>query len=250
MKHLYQQIITKKNQGQKSLAVLIDPDEDLHALPDLIAKCEACKVDYIFIGGSLLVSDSLDVLVGTVKKLCNIPVVLFPGNHQHISLNADALLFLSLISGRNPDFLIGQQILAAPSVKRSGLEVLPTGYMLVDCGPQTTVSYISNTNPIPYNKPSIAACTAMAGELLGLKTIFLDGGSGAERPVPKEIIMAVRSSVDLPIFCGGGIRSGVHVAAAVEAGADVIVVGNSIQKEPDLIYELSSPIIRANNILL
>ena len=177
-------------------------------------------------------------LIATIRAHTNTPVILFPGNSLHIEPSADGILLLSLISGRNPEFLIGQHVIAAPLLKKSGLEILPTGYMLVDSGTQTTVSYISGTMPLPYNKPSVAACTAMAGEMLGLQLIYLDAGSGARWPVSAAMIRAVREAVDLPIIVGGGINTPERAAAALEAGADLIVVGNSLETNPELLPEL------------
>ncbi|TAG57186.1 MAG: geranylgeranylglyceryl/heptaprenylglyceryl phosphate synthase, partial [Runella slithyformis] len=169
-----------------------------------------------------------------------------PGSSLHIEPTADAILLLSLISGRNPELLIGQHVIAAPILKRSGLEVLPTGYMLVESGRSTTVSYISNTTPIPHDKPSVAACTAMAGEMLGLQLMYLDAGSGAQKPVSAAMIAAVRQAVDTPIVVGGGINSIDKAYAALEAGADVIVVGNGIEENPDLLPEIAQA-VRAFN---
>jgi putative glycerol-1-phosphate prenyltransferase len=155
---------------------------------------------------------------------------------------------LSLISGRNPEYLIGQHVTAAPILKKSKLEILPTGYMLIDCGKQTTVSYISNTTPIPYDKPSVAVCTAMAGEMLGLKLLYVDGGSGAQMPVSAQMIAAIRKSVDIPIIVGGGISSPKKAAEALTAGADLIVIGNVIEKDPNLLIEVSEQINAMNKV--
>lgn len=174
------------------------------------------------------------------------PVVLFPGNSLHIEPSADAILFLSLISGRNPEFLIGQHVIAAPLLKKSGLEILPTGYMLVDSGTATTVSYVSGTTPLPYDKPSVAACTAMAGEMLGLQIMYLDAGSGARRPVSPDLVAAVRAAVDTPIVVGGGINTGEKAYNAFKAGADLIVVGNGIEQDPDLLPQLSAVVQEFN----
>jgi putative glycerol-1-phosphate prenyltransferase len=186
-------------------------------------------------------------VIRQIKTQSSIPVILFPGSNLHIDTSADAIFFLSLISGRNPDFLIGQHVIAAPSLKKSRLEILPTGYILVDSGRQTTVSYISNTMPIPYDKPEIAACTAMAGEMLGLKLIYLDAGSGALKQISSKMIAAVRKSVDVPLIVGGGIRSAEEALEAFEAGADVVVIGNGIEKNPNLLAEVSEKMHRFNN---
>lgn len=234
-------------QGRKSFAVLLDPDKvELSSFPFMLAESVRYGVDFFFVGGSLITRYAADEIIAAIHKHTHIPAILFPGNSLHIEPSADAILFLSLISGRNPDLLIGQHVVAAPLLKRSNLEVLPTGYMLVESGRSTTVSYISNTTPIPHDKPSVAACTAMAGELLGLQLMYLDAGSGAQNPVSPEMIAAVRKSVDTPIIVGGGINSVVKAQAALEAGADVIVVGNGIEKNPDLLPELAQA-VRAFN---
>ena len=185
-------------------------------------------------------------LIALLKANSPVPVVLFPSSSSHIDPQADGILFLSLISGRNPDLLIGQQVLAAPMLKASGLEVLSTGYMLVDCGRPTTASYMSGTMPIPHNKPAIAACTALAGELLGLKLIYLDGGSGALQPISPLMIEAVAQAVSAPIIVGGGIVSADKAEAALLAGADVIVIGNEIERNPGFLREISDVVTRLN----
>lgn len=234
---------TRKEEKRKSFAVLLDPDKvDLATFPDFLGQAVENEVDFFFVGGSLITNYAIDQLILAIQKYTNIPTILFPGNGLHIDPSADAILFLSLISGRNPDFLIGQHVIAAPMLKKSGLEVLPTGYMLIESGKLTTVSYISNTVPIPNDKPGIAACTAMAGELLGLKNIFLDAGSGAIYPVPAEIIEAVRASVDTPIIVGGGINSSEKALIAMQAGADVIVVGNGIEQNQNLLSEVAASV--------
>lgn len=246
---IYNKILSNKQNHLKGLAVLLDPDKiDFETLPDLIHDCILNKVGYFFVGGSLITNFQLVELVGFIKKYCEIPVVLFPGNSLHIEPSADGILLLSLISGRNPEFLIGQHVISAPILKNSGLEILSTGYILVDSGQQTTVSYISNTTPIPHNKPEIAACTAMAGEMLGMKLIYLDGGSGAKKPVSEKMISKVKASVALPIIVGGGINSVEKAKAALEAGADIIVVGNKIEENPNFIVELSN-LIHNNNLV-
>ncbi len=230
----------RKENGQKSFAVLIDPDKvNLDNFTNLLDLCIEHHADYIFVGGSLITDYVMGDVISKIKSYTNIPVILFPGNSLHIDNQADAILLLSLISGRNPEFLIGQHVISAPVLRKSGLEILPTGYMLIDSGRQTTVSYISNTNPIPHDKPGIAACTAMAGEMLGLKLTYLDAGSGAMNPVSPEMIAAVRQSVDTPIIVGGGINSIKKAKNALSAGADVIVVGNGIEENVDLLREIA-----------
>jgi phosphoglycerol geranylgeranyltransferase len=249
MKSIYASIQEKKSRGQKSFAVLLDPDKlDQGSCRKMVKLGIENKIDYFFVGGSLLTDDSLAKVIGLIKAESNIPVIIFPGSNNQICKEADAILLLSLISGRNADALIGQHVIAAPILKLSGLEILSTGYMLVDCGRQTTVSYISNTTPIPYDKPAIAACTAMAGEMLGLKLIYLDGGSGAMNPVSAEMIRTVRKSVETPIVVGGGINTREKAYNALMAGADLIVVGNGIEKNSGLLSDISSIVHEINAV--
>jgi putative glycerol-1-phosphate prenyltransferase len=241
--NLYSEILEKKKLNKKSFALLIDPDQqDKNQLESIIEKAEKSSTDYFFVGGSLLTSDSLDFCLTILKEKTKIPVILFPGNAMQVNNKADGILFLSLISGRNADMLIGKQVITAPMLRQSNLEILPTGYILIDSGKQTTVSYMSNTTPIPFDKDTVAACTAMAGEMLGLKMIFMDGGSGAENPISESMISAVRNSVDIPMIIGGGICSGDKAIANCKAGADIIVVGNAIEKDENLIYEIATSI--------
>jgi putative glycerol-1-phosphate prenyltransferase len=241
MKSIYHSLQEKKSKKEKSFAVLLDPDKlDETSCKKMVKLGNDHKVSYFFVGGSLLTDDSLAATIRIIKAESDIPVVIFPGSNTQICKEADGILLLSLISGRNADALIGQHVVAAPILKQSGLEILSTGYMLVDCGRQTTVSYISNTTPIPYDKPAIAACTAMAGEMLGLKIIYLDGGSGAQNPVAADMIRMVRKSVDVPVIVGGGINTREKAYNALMAGADVIVVGNGIEKNPELLPEIAS----------
>jgi len=241
--NIYSSILTKKQQHQKSLAVLIDPDKASEAqVMELISLSMEAQVDYFFVGGSLVVSDDLDTVVKTIKLHCNIPVVLFPGSPSQITPAADALLYLSLISGRNPELLIGQHVVSAAAVKKSGLEVMPTGYMVIDGGAPTTVSYISNANPIPADKTEIAMCTAMAGEMLGMKLIYMDAGSGARIPISEKMIHQVSGCIDIPLIEGGGIREPEKAYLNCKAGADMIVIGNAIEKDPMLIREMAAAV--------
>lgn len=233
--------------GRKHFAVLIDPDNlDEGSCLNLLSLSETHQVDFFFVGGSLITTDNQATIIRLIKENSAIPVILFPSNSLHIDKQADGILLLSLISGRNADFLIGQHVLSAPILKASELQVYPTGYMLVDTGRQTTASYMSGTTPIPYDKPAIAACTAMAGELLGLRYMYLDGGSGALHPVSPDMIRAVRQSVEVPIIVGGGIDTAAKAKAALEAGADVLVVGNHIEKNPGFLAEVSHTIVSYN----
>ena len=186
--------------------------------------------------------------ISIIKQETQLPVILFPGDVMQVSKQADALLLLSLISGRNPDLLIGKHVVAAPMIKKSGIEVIPTAYMLIDGGKTTSVSYMSNTTPIPAQKYSIAACTAMAGEMLGLQVTYMDAGSGALNPISEKMIAAVREQVSGPIFVGGGISDAEGAQKAWNAGADVVVVGNAFEKKPELVKELSAALGQQNGV--
>lgn len=240
---LYSDLVKARQLGNKKLAVLIDPDKmRLGKLDQIIDLSMHCKVDYFFIGGSLIVNSQLDQCLQMIRKQCHIPLILFPGNSYQLSYHADAILFLSLVSGRNPDLLIGQHVIAAPYLKLSALEILPTGYMLIDGGVGTTVLYMSNTSPIPANKSDIAVCTAMAAEMLGLKLLFMDAGSGANQPVPSEMIAAVRGAISIPLIVGGGIRTVEKVKENLAAGADVIVIGNAFEHDPSFMIDIAATI--------
>ena len=241
--NIHADLIEAKKNGRKRLAILIDPDKvNEQSLSSLITSCVESEVDYLFVGGSLLTHGDLNACVLQIKKSCTIPVVIFPGSHQQIDENADALLLLSLISGRNPEYLIGQHITAAPRLKQAGIELIPTGYILIDSGNQTTVQYVSNTTPVPADKPDIAACTALAGEQLGLKVIFAEAGSGAKNPVDAATIKAIRAMITVPLIVGGGIRTIEKAIENCEAGADVIVIGNSVEKDQGLIQQFAKAI--------
>ena len=240
---IYNSLTERKQQGKKSFAVLIDPDKVNDAnMEQLIVLAVTAKVDYFLVGGSLVVSSYLDECVQLIKKNCSIPTILFPGSTSQVSKYADALLYLSLISGRNADLLIGQHVISAPVVKQSGLEIMPTGYMVVDGGAPTTVSYISNAAPIPADKNEIAVCTAMAGEMLGMKLIYMDAGSGAKRAITESMIQKVASCIEIPLIIGGGIIEPEKAYLNCKAGADVIVVGNAIEKDPNLIKEMAAAV--------
>lgn len=226
--------------AQKKLAVLVDPDslDGTQSVDRIIDRCNEAGADFILVGGSLITNGFWEECVSYIKSRTRIPVVLFPGNLMQTHPEADAILFLSMISGRNPDLLIGKQVLAAPGLKKSGVEVIPTGYMIVDGGKITSVMYMSNTTPIPHDKPNIASTTALAGEMLGLRVIYMDSGSGADRPISPKMIREVRKAVCAPIFIGGGIRTSAQAKEAWLAGADVVVVGNAIEQNPELIFDL------------
>lgn len=236
---LYNKINNSKQAGKKLISLLIDPDKyNLEKLHTTIDIANSSNIDFFLVGSSFL-TVSVDNTIEQIKKSSRIPVFLFPGNVFQVSDKADGILFLSLISGRNPELLIGQHVIAAPFIKNSGIEVIPTGYMLIESGKQTSVEYASNTKPIPRNKPDIASCTAIAGELLGLKMLYLEAGSGADFPVSKIMIEKVKQGVKIPLIVGGGLNTTEKVKTACEAGADVIVVGNAIEDNQSLIGEFS-----------
>ena len=240
MKDIYTHILQSKKEGKKLFAILIDPDKQNNVgLSSIINKANNNKVDFFFVGGSLLTNDSLNSCISTIKENSNIPVVLFPGNAMQVHNKADGILFLSLISGRNAEMLIGKQVITAPILKKSNLEVLSTGYMLIESGKSTTASYMSTTTPIPHDKNDVAVCTAMAGEMLGLKLIFMDGGSGAVNTISEEMIKSVSEEIDCPLIIGGGINTSKKALEKLKAGADIIVVGNAIENNTDLITEIS-----------
>lgn len=241
--NLYTQFLEAKKTGEKKFVVLIDPDKvRLGKISKVLELSMEAGVDYFFIGGSLVVNDMLDYVLKSMKEMCHIPMILFPGNSHQLSYKADAILFLSLISGRNADLLIGKHVITAPFLKVSPLEIISTGYMLIDGGIMTSVQYMSNTSPIPANKDDIALCTAMAGEMLGLKQIYMDAGSGAKNPISESMIKTVSSAINIPLIIGGGISTPEKAAANAKAGADILVVGNAIEKDPQLIMDIAAAI--------
>lgn len=240
---IHHSLLDSKKSGQKKLAVLLDPDKtNREHIQQLCGFAEAGMIDYFFWGGSLVNEPQADYYLTLLKASTSRPVFLFPGSIYQLSAKADGLLLLSLLSGRNPDLLIGQHVQVAGRIKQMGLATTATGYLLIDGGAPTSVSYMSNTNPIPRDKPAIAACTALAGEQLGMQLIYLDAGSGAKYPVSEEIIAAVSGEVSLPIVVGGGIRTPQAAKRALSAGADVVVVGNALESNPDWLPELSAAI--------
>ena len=246
---LYDGLSKRRTHGRKSLAILLDPDNlDEAGCRQVLALSETHTVDYFFVGGSLVMNSHQTTLIQLIKQHSAVPVLLFPSHSLHLDPQADGILLLSLISGRNPEFLIGQHVIAAPLLRQSNLQILPTGYLLVDTGRQTTASYMSGTTPLPYDKPTIAACTAMAGEQLGLRLMYLDGGSGAMYPVSAAMIRAVRQAVDVPLVVGGGINTAEKAQAALSAGADVIVIGNQVEKTPEFLAEVSKVVQSFNTV--
>lgn len=242
-KNILDTLNEKKQNNQKQLAVLIDPDSvNESQLINICRLSNEANVDLILVGGSLITNGFWQKSVTIIKANTQIPVLLFPGNIMQVHDEADAILFLSMVSGRNPDLLIGKHVLAAPVLKKSGIEVIPTAYMIVDGGNITSVMYMSNTMPIPHNKNNIAVCTAMAAEMLGLKVMYMDAGSGAQNPISATMITEIKKNVIAPIFVGGGIKTAEQAVITAKAGADVVVVGNAFEKNPDLILAISNAI--------
>lgn len=243
MREIYRSITASESVREKKIAVLIDPDKVSQPhLDRTIQLAHYCGVNFIFVGGSLLIRDELEYCVERVKALCNIPVVLFPGSNKQVTDKADALLLLSLISGRNPEWLIGQHVEAAIKLKKTSLEIISTGYILIDGGRETSVTYVSQTKPIPADKTEIAVSTAIAGELLGAKLIFMDAGSGAINPISPRMIRSVKQAIQIPLVIGGGINTPEKANRACAAGADVIVVGNAIEKDAELIRSITEAV--------
>ncbi len=221
---------------KRSIALLLDPDKSLERLEETLKLAAQSRIDYIMVGGSLTFN-KVESLVSRVKSSCSIPVVLFPGNLLQLDLKADIILLLSLISGRNPELLIGNHVVAAPYLKNVKEKTFPIGYMLIGCGSKTSVEYISQTEAIPMDKEDIAVATALAGELLGLKGIYLEAGSGADRHVPLSTIESVRVNIAIPLIVGGGIKNGQEISDIFNAGADMIVIGNACEKNPEFIAQ-------------
>jgi phosphoglycerol geranylgeranyltransferase len=236
---IYDSILHKTGK-QKQIALLVDPDKyEEDSLIRTLQVANQHRIDFILIGGSLI-SNPVDPVIDLIRRNSSIPVLLFPGSLLQISDHADGILLLSLVSGRNPDFLIGNHIIAAPLLRKSNLEILSTAYILVESGVPTSVEYMSNTKPIPSDKPDIAIATALAAEMLGYKLIYLEAGSGAASPVPEAMIRGVKQQVNVPLIVGGGIRSKKDARAIYKAGADIIVIGNAIEKSPELLGEIAS----------
>lgn len=240
-------IALSKKEGRKQLAILVDPD---HAREEhLIGLCQLAKevgAFCFFVGGSLLTDGDLNLTIEILKANSKLPVIIFPGSSSQISNKADGILFLSLLSSRNPEMLIGQQVVAAPYLRKSELEILSTAYLLIDSGVQTTASYMSNSTPIPSEKAEIAACTALAGQYMGMQLAYLDGGSGAKHSVPIEMIKKVSEYIDIPLIIGGGINSSELAINIFEAGADMIVIGNAFEKGNTFSSELKHYLNKIN----
>lgn len=234
---LYQTIIQKKALGQKQFAVLIDPEKSsLSHLETLLKKVEKAQVDMILLGGSTMESSS-ELILSQIRRLSDKPVILFPGNVSQITPGVDAIFFLSLISGRNPDYLIGHHVKAAPLLK--GMEVIPVAYLLLDGGRLSATQRVSRTEPLSCQDVDLIVHTALAGQMLGHKMVYLEAGSGAKVPVPEQVIKAVRAQIEVPLIVGGGLKNAGDIEAAYRSGADVVVVGNALEHNPDLLLQLS-----------
>lgn len=222
---------------KKSVALLLDPDKtQVESLSIILAIASESKTDYILAGGSLTFT-GIDHLIRSVKEKCNIPVILFPGNLLQLSHEADAILLLSLISGRNSELLIGNHVLAAPYLKDIKNKLVSTGYILINCGTKTSVEYMSQTEAIPSDKTDIVVATALAGEMLGMKLIYLEAGSGAMKPVPVTVIKSVRENISIPVAVGGGLKSKNEIEETFSAGADLIILGNGCEQNPELLID-------------
>jgi phosphoglycerol geranylgeranyltransferase len=242
---IYNRLINTITQKGAAYLVLVDPDKyDQHRTPAFIKYCESAGVDGFLAGGSVLLNDNFEECIAAIKRNTALPVIIFPGNINQISSAADAILFLSVISGRNPEDLIGKHITAAPVIRNSGIEPISTGYILIDSGAITAAQYISGSLPIPANKPEIAAATALAGEYLGMKFIYLEAGSGALVPVPDNLIKTVSSYCNIPLIVGGGIKDPLTAYRKVKSGAGIIVTGNFFEHEDNwsLIKEFADAI--------
>ena len=232
MTNIYKDILKAKSENTKLLAILLDPDKVvLENLSILISKINLSPASHIFIGGSQVENNILDELIVKIKQNCNLPIVLFPGNPSQISDKADAILFLSLISGRNPDFLIEHQVKAAPVLKQTQLEIISTGYILIESGNETAVERVSNTTPLDRNNLDLALATAQAGEMLGNKLIYLEAGSGAKQAVPSEMIALVSQNIEIPLVVGGGIVALQGIQNAYDSGADLVVIGTAFEND-------------------
>jgi putative glycerol-1-phosphate prenyltransferase len=243
------EIVETKGAG---FLVLIDPDRlEPDKIRQLGLKAQKSGADGFLIGSSLLLSNKFDEAVKTLKQAVSLPVIIFPGNAYQVSKYADAILFLSLISGRNPQLLIGEQVKASPLIKEFGLEPIPTGYLIIESGRRTAVQFMSDTQPIPKDKPDIACAHALAAQYLGMKFVFLEAGSGAENPVPDEIVKKVKEFISIPIIVGGGVKTPEQAGSKVKNGASFVVIGNALEKNPneDILKEFAQAIHRKERII-
>lgn len=239
----YQQLLKIKQSHGCGFFVLLDPDRgSAKDISRYAAQCDKAGADAFLFGSSLMVANDFEKSLIAVKKAVRKPVIIFPGSSAMLSAHADALLFLSMISGRNPNLLIGEHVKAAPAIKKLGIEAIPTAYMLIESGVITSVAYLSNTFPIPNHKPDIACAHALAGQYLGMKLVYLEAGSGAEKPVPVEMVKRVSNYVDIPVIVGGGIRNAEHAHKVAKAGASFVVIGNALEDSPSMVKEFARAI--------
>lgn len=228
--NIYQQILRAKIDGQKLLAILLDPDKIVREnLEDLLLKINQSPATHIFVGGSIVQTTILEELMAELKQKTTLPVVIFPGDPSQISPQADAILFLSLLSGRNADYLIEYQVQAAPILKKTNLEVISTGYILIESGNETAVARVSKTQPLDRKDLDLVLATAQAGEMLGNKLVYLEAGSGAKKAVPLEMISLIAQNIEIPIIVGGGIVDLQGIQEAYNAGADLVVIGTAFE---------------------
>lgn len=232
MKKIYEEIALAKAQNRKLLAILLDPDKvEMDNLAVLIDRIKKSPATHVFVGGSIVKTDKMDELVLYLKEKLALPILLFPGNPSQISVLADGILFLSLLSGRNPEYLIEHHISSVPILKNTNLEIIPTGYVLIESGTITAVERVSQTKPLGRTNLSLVCHTAKAGEYLGNKLIYLEAGSGAKLRVPLEMITAVSGEISIPLVVGGGIRSQKEIQQAFNAGADLVVIGTAFEND-------------------
>ncbi|MBU7571611.1 MAG: geranylgeranylglyceryl/heptaprenylglyceryl phosphate synthase [Flavobacterium sp.] len=232
MQNIYNEILQSKKEKKKLLAILLDPDKiSKDSLQNIIPKINQSPATHIFIGGSLVLTNTIDGIIRELKQKTTLPVLLFPGNPSQISIEAHGILFLSLLSGRHPDFLIEHQVKAAPILKKTNLEIISTGYILIDGGNQTAVASVSKTIPLPRHNSDIAVATALAGEFLGNKLVYLEAGSGAKLSVPLETISLVSKNIEIPFIVGGGIKDIQGIEDAYAAGADLVVIGTAFEND-------------------
>ncbi len=238
-KNIFEHIKSCKLKGQKLLAILLDPDKlSIQELAITIQNINSNKVDFIFVGGSNVALGKTSALISEIKKLTTLPIILFPGDHSQITDEADALLFLSLISGRNPEYLIGQQVKSVKKLKETSLEVISTGYILIDGGIKTSVQKVSETTPISQTNIEGITITAMAGELMGKQLIYLEAGSGAALPADAKIIKNLSENISIPLIVGGGIKSKTQLQNAYNAGADIVVIGTAFEKNSNFLNDI------------
>lgn len=251
--NIYQNIVSAKKEGKKLLAVLIDPEKiDINNLSSFFEKVQLSIATHIFVGGSTDKNKQTENVVSAIKKITKLPVILFPGDTNQVTDKADGILFLSLLSGRNPEYLIEQQIKAAPILKQTHLEIIPTGYILIDGGKETAVQKVSNTNPISQNNIGLIINTALAGQFSGKKLMYLEAGSGATVPVSQKIIKEVSHNLQIPLIIGGGIKTKQQLEAAYNAGADLVVIGTAFENDVSFFNEIKKKnsylaAIRRNN---